>query len=119
MHEKALQDKRQQEKQVLQHMLLLYCRKAHKKARSVISHKQACPSCQKLLAYSFKRIDLCPLMQNKTFCSNCHIHCYTPENRAQIRTVMRHAGPRMLLHHPVLAVRHLITSKRQKKGLAQ
>jgi hypothetical protein len=28
--------------------------------------------------------------------------------RARIREVMRYAGPRMTLYHPVLAIRHLI-----------
>jgi hypothetical protein len=32
--------------------------------------------------------------------------------RAQVKEVMRYAGPRMLWKHPALAVRHLIRSRR-------
>ena len=37
------------------------------------------------------------------------------EMREQIRQVMRFSGPRMLLYHPVLAVWHLICSKKELK----
>ena len=36
--------------------------------------------------------------------------------RERIRQVMRWSGPRMLFHHPVLAVRHLAETRKQKKG---
>ena len=36
------------------------------------------------------------------------VHCYQPQMREQIRQVMRYSGPRMLFHHPVMAIRHLI-----------
>ena len=29
-----------------------------------------------LKEYAFKRIDCCPLKEEKTFCSSCPIHCY-------------------------------------------
>ena len=34
-------------------------------------------------------------METKTFCSACKVHCYKPEMREQIRTVMRWSGPLM------------------------
>ena len=43
------------------------------------------------------------------------VHCYQPQMREQIRQVMRFSGPRMLLYHPVLAVWHLICSKKESK----
>ena len=49
------------------------------------------------------------------FCSNCTVHCYRPEMRERIRTVMRYAGPRMLFHHPVMAIRHMIESQRERR----
>ena len=52
----------------------------------------------------------------KTFCSVCKTHCYKPEMRQRIREVMRWSGPRMLFHHPVLAVRHLVETRKQKKS---
>ena len=47
--------------------------------------------------YAHQRIDCCPFMESKTFCSNCSVHCYQKEQREQIRRVMRFSGPRMLL----------------------
>ena len=61
------------------------------------------------------RVDHCPHMETKTFCSACKTHCYKPQMREAIRQVMRWSGPRMIFHHPVLAIRHLIETKKQKK----
>jgi hypothetical protein len=35
--------------------------------------------------------------------------------REKIRQVMRFSGPRMIIHHPVMAIRHVIESKKEKK----
>ena len=74
-----------------------------------------CPVCQELSDYAKLRSHKCPFMEQKTFCANCKVHCYKPEKREQIRQVMRFSGPRMLLHHPILAIWHLICSKREAK----
>lgn len=52
---------------------------------------------------------------NGVYTANCKVHCYKPEVREQIRQVMRFSGPRMLLYHPVLAVWHLVCSKKESK----
>lgn len=104
-----LQSKRRREKQVVEAMIRLYCRKKHG------GRKDLCLECAALLDYACQRSDRCPFMETKTFCSNCKVHCYRPEMRRKIREVMRFSGPRMLLVHPVLAVRHLIESRREKK----
>ena len=52
-----------------------------------------------------------------TFCSNCKVHCYKPEMREKIREVMRFSGPRMILYHPIMAIRHVIESRKEKKRL--
>ena len=102
--------KREKEKKTLRVMIGVYCRGKHK-------HKgELCPECQKLLDYALLRTEKCPFMETKTFCSNCSVHCYRPDMREKIRAVMRWAGPRMLLHHPVAAARHVIETKREKKG---
>lgn len=56
-------------------------------------------------------------IETKTFCSNCKIHCYKADMREKIRQVMKFSGPRMLFYHPVMAVRHVIESKREKRRL--
>ena len=35
----------------------------------------------------------------------------------QIRQVMRFSGPRMIFHHPLTAVRHVLDTKKEKKRL--
>ena len=75
-----------------------------------------CPDCAVLRDYADARVDHCPHIATKTFCSVCQTHCYKPEMRERIRQVMRWSGPRMLFHHPVLAVRHLAETRKQKKG---
>lgn len=39
--------------------------------------------------------------------------------REKIREVMRFAGPRMLLYHPAMALRHVVSSMREKKRTAR
>lgn len=71
-----------------------------------------CTECAELLAYSRKRLAACPFGPEKPTCTNCQIHCYGPQQREATRVVMRYAGPRMLLRHPILAIAHLIDGKR-------
>ena len=105
--------KRQKEQYVVEEMIRLYCRKNHPKEDGQAG--QICPACQELLDYARFRSEKCPFMKEKTFCANCKVHCYKPEMREQIRQVMRFSGPRMLLYHPVLAVWHLICSRKEKR----
>lgn len=106
---KKTESKREREKRVVSLMISIYCRKNHGAKREL------CPECQELKEYAILRSDKCPFMESKTFCSNCKVHCYKPEMREKIRVVMRYAGPRMIFHHPVMAVRHVIESKREKQ----
>ena len=109
-----VEKKRQKEQHVVEEMIRLYCRKNHPKKEDRQAG-QICPVCQELLDYARLRSEKCPFMEEKTFCANCKVHCYKPEMREQIRQVMRFSGPRMLLYHPVLAVWHLICSKKESK----
>lgn len=67
--------------------------------------------------YAWARSDACPFMENKTFCSNCKVHCYKPEMREKIRVVMRFAGPRMITPHPIMAISHVMETKKEKRRL--
>lgn len=107
-----VQNKREKEKQIVDLMIHLYCRKKHK---TVEKHHGLCEECEKLRDYAAMRVDKCPFMETKTFCSNCRVHCYKPQMREDIRNVMRFAGSRMLLYHPVMAIRHVITSAKEKR----
>ena len=105
--------KRQREKEMVSQMIALYCRKKHH------TRGDLCPQCAALDAYAKMRADKCPFMETKTFCSNCRIHCYSPDMRAKIREVMRFAGPRMILHHPVAAIRHVVETKKEQRRLGR
>lgn len=87
-------------------MIALYCKGNHGTA-------QLCSGCAGLQAYAQIRSERCPHMDTKTFCSNCHTHCYAPAMRAQIRAVMRYAGSRMLIRHPVPAIQHAYYARRR------
>jgi len=39
------------------------------------------------------------------------------DKREKIRAVMRFSGPRMIFHHPVAAIRHVIETKKEKRIL--
>ena len=106
-----IEKKRQREQKVVKEMIALYCRKNHKEA----ADGQLCPECRKLADYAAARSEHCPFMEKKTFCSNCKVHCYKPEMREKIRSVMRFSGPRMLLYHPFLAIWHVVCSKKEPK----
>lgn len=106
-----VEKKRLKEQHVVEEMIHLYCRKNHKEYHD----GHLCDSCQELLEYSQSRSQHCPFMEQKTFCANCKVHCYKPEMREKIRQVMRYSGPRMLFYHPLLAIWHLICSKKEAK----
>lgn len=106
---KQVEDKRKQEKEMVYQMILLYCKKKHRQS--------LCDECQNLYDYACKRIDKCPFMETKSFCSSCRVHCYQKEKRTQIREVMRFSGPRMLWHHPLMAIHHMITTWKEKRKI--
>lgn len=81
-------------------MIRLYCRKAE-------GNRQLCRECRELLEYACARLDHCPFGEGKTACKSCRVHCYKPEMRQRMKLVMRYAGPRMIIYHPLAALRHL------------
>ncbi|WP_234418654.1 nitrous oxide-stimulated promoter family protein [Dongshaea marina] len=83
-------------------MVTLYCRDHHKPWSG-----EPCCRCQALLYYAQQRLDRCPYGQQKPTCGKCPIHCYRKGMREEVRQVMGYAGPRMLLRHPLAALRHL------------
>lgn len=115
MRSETPEKKRQDEKRLVAEMIAYYCQKKHGSAAGLI-----CEDCRKLMEYANTRIERCPFTESKSFCSHCEVHCYAPEMRERIREVMRYSGPRMLIRHPLLAVRHVITGmqniKAGKKG---
>lgn len=98
------------ERRTVARLVELYCREQHRRPDGL------CPECRELLAYAHLRLSRCPFQENKTTCGNCPIHCYQPAMREKIRTVMRHAGPRLFWRHPLLALGHLLDGFRKRPG---
>jgi hypothetical protein len=92
----------EREHQTVRAMVQIYCAGHH--GRSL------CGDCQELMAYAACRLQRCPFAAEKPTCAKCPIHCYKPEMRERVKSVMRYAGPRMLFRHPWLAVRHWLDS---------
>jgi hypothetical protein len=97
------------EARTIEAMIGIYCRDHHG------TRGELCPECAELLGYAGLRLEKCPFQENKTTCAKCPVHCYKPARREQIRGVMRYAGPRMLLRHPILAFYHLAVDSRREQ----
>lgn len=106
---KTIEQKREQEKYVVSEMIRIYCKGHHNMQQSL------CSSCLELMQYCEARLDRCPMMETKTFCSACKIHCYKPQMREQIKNVMRYAGPKMLTVHPILTIKHMLTTFKNQR----
>jgi predicted amidophosphoribosyltransferase len=90
------------ERRTIKAMMTLYCRDRHG------GKKALCADCAELFSYANQRLDRCPFGEEKPTCAKCPVHCYQTQQREKIRAVMKYAGPRMTLRHPILAARHLL-----------
>jgi hypothetical protein len=88
-------------------MIALYCR-AHHGAEAGL-----CEACRELCDYAEQRLEKCPYQESKTTCAKCPAHCYKASMREKVREVMRYAGPRMALRHPVLTFYHFLDGRRK------
>jgi hypothetical protein len=98
------------EQRTIEAMLEIWCEAHLLHVRS--RYGEVCAGCEELLEYASYRLAKCPYGEEKPACKKCPIHCYTRDKRDHMREVMRFAGPRMLLRHPILAFRHIQDEKR-------
>jgi hypothetical protein len=101
--------RRRREQATIEAMVRMYCDGHGHDRPADAAH---CAACGTLLAYATRRLERCLFGDAKPACAQCLVHCYRADMRERIREVMRWAGPRMLLRHPILAVRHLIDERR-------
>ena len=97
------------ERKTIQRMVGIYCQAHHKPADGL------CDECRELFEYALARLDRCRFGADKPACVDCPVHCYKPTMRKRVRTVMRYAGPRMLLRHPILALLHQYNAWRSRR----
>ena len=92
------------EKETMVTMVALYCRGNH-------DDPSPCHRCTDLISYANGRLDACPFGESKGSCRRCSVHCYDDEHRVSMSEVMRYSGPRMIIHHPLMALRHIFDSR--------
>ena len=103
--------KAEREKLTIRQMISLFCQ-GQRHAVSGI-----CGDCSEVMRYAQERIDRCPYSgQAKPACGLCRTNCFTPDMHGRFALIMRYAGPRMLVRHPVLTVAHLWDAVRGRKG---
>ena len=87
-------------------MIELYCKLNH-----CTNGKKLCSNCAQLKFYAMNRLELCPFDDEKPACNACKVHCYRAAEKEQIREIMRFSGPKMLFHHPYLAIMHILDNR--------
>lgn len=96
------------EKKTIDAMVHIYCKSHHDTQKG-----ELCPECSTFMDYAKTRLDKCPFQEKKSTCGKCLIHCYQSSMKEQVKIVMRYAGPRMLRHHPGLAMHHIVDGFRK------
>ncbi len=99
----------ERERLTIRLMIEIFCRGRHHPVESL------CTECQGLLTYAMQRIERCPFQGDKPTCAKCSVHCYRSNMREDVRQVMRYAGPRMLVYHPILTIQHYLDELSQAK----
>ena len=97
--------RRVRELKTIRVMMDMYCASHH-------GGVPLCTDCEDLFDYAQRRLQRCVFGDAKPNCAKCIVHCYNQDMRERIRVVMRWAGPRMLLRHPVLGIKHLMADRR-------
>jgi Nitrous oxide-stimulated promoter len=97
--------RRARELKTIDVMVRMYCRRHH-------GDPLLCADCFALFDYAQRRLERCVFGDAKPTCAKCVVHCYTVEMREKVRNVMRWAGLRMLLRHPILGIAHLLDERR-------
>ncbi len=97
--------RRVRELKTIRVMVAMYCANHHGGA-------PLCADCADLFDYAQRRLQRCVFGDAKPNCAKCVVHCYNADMRERIRVVMRWAGPRMLLRHPILGIKHLLADRR-------
>jgi hypothetical protein len=71
---------------ILRRFIRVYCHVHHGTRGEAL-----CSDCAGLLTYATQRLERCP-HDPKPKCKHCSTHCYSAEQRARIKQVMRFSG---------------------------
>lgn len=106
---KKIKDKIEKEKSLVFLMIKIFCKSNHK-------NNNLCKECIELHNYASRQINRCRFMETKTFCSACPSHCYKKDMRKKIREVMIFSGKRMIFYRPILALKPLFITLKNKRS---
>lgn len=95
------------EHQTIAAMVKIHCQAKHQNQNIT----GLCTDCIELLDYAATRLDRCPYGQSKPTCNKCPVHCYKPVQKQIVKEIMIFSGPRMLLPHPIRAIKHLLAER--------
>ena len=101
-------DRINRETKTISAMISLYCKNHHDESNGGI-----CDECKHIQEYAVKRLQRCPFIANKPTCAKCLVHCYNKDMKNKVKLIMRYSGPRLLMFHPILAIRHLLDGRTQ------
>jgi hypothetical protein len=103
--------RKEREIETVRTMIAMYCKAHHH------PEEDLCEECAGIFSYASMKYHRCLFGEDKPVCTVCPVHCYTKEYREKIRKIMRYSGPRMILHHPLMAIDHLLLEHWSKKNL--
>lgn len=77
-----------------------------------------CEECSEHIRYAEKRRAYCP-RDPKPFCAHCDTHCYSADESAWQRQMMRYAGPRSMWHgYAIPGIKHALEARKWRKMMA-
>ena len=97
-----------QQKNTIEIMVKLYCAKNHS------GDNEVCPDCREVLDYALTRVSNCRYGENKPNCGDCKTCCYKKDMKSKITHIMKYSGPRLLVHHPRVALVHILDKFRYR-----
>lgn len=70
-----------------------------------------------LIMKAFRRTDRCPHSFYKTFCHQCPTTCYKSEDLENIEPIMKYAGRKIMMKHPLIGTKFVINLLMAKKTI--
>lgn len=102
---RTLTRKERKDLKILALFTSVYCRDHHSQERlplsdlprslTVLQRFPCCVQCRDFLLYAIERRLRCPL-DDKPSCRHCPVHCYRPDQRELVRTIMRYSGKALI-----------------------
>ncbi len=93
------------EKENIRKTFGVYCNANHG-----TTDNKLCPKCTALLTTVMLKIQRCPYGISKPICDACETPCFGENPTKEFRAIMKSGQKKMLLSHPLMAVKHKIAS---------